>query len=109
MQEMQETWVQSLGRGDPLRGGDGNLLQYSCLKTLDGGARSQRVRQDLVTRRQQLCNQKGPDKREVRVREVHVTMEAEVKAMQLLERSHQSSNSGSLYKLEETKDFLIET
>ena len=34
-------WVQSLGRGDPLRGGDGNLLQYSCLKTLNGGARSQ--------------------------------------------------------------------
>lgn len=45
----------------------------------------------------------------VRVREVHVTMEAEVKEMPLLERSHQSSNSGRLYKLEETKDFLIET
>ena len=43
----------------------------------------------------------------VRVREVHVTMEAEVKEMPLLERSHQSSNSGSLYKLEETKDFLL--
>ena len=45
----------------------------------------------------------------LRIREVHVTMEAEVKEMPLLERSHQSSNSGSLYKLEKTQDFLIET
>ena len=45
----------------------------------------------------------------VRVREVHVTMEAEVNEMPLLERSHQPRNSGSLCKLKKTKDFLIET
>ena len=32
MQETQETWVQSLGREDPLEKGNGNPLQYSCLK-----------------------------------------------------------------------------
>ena len=35
---MRETWVQSLGRDDPLQG-NGNLLQYSCLENpMDGGA-----------------------------------------------------------------------
>ena len=29
---MQETWVQSLGRADSPKEGNGNLLQYSCLK-----------------------------------------------------------------------------
>ena len=29
---MQETWVQSLGWGDPLGEGNGNPLQYSCLE-----------------------------------------------------------------------------
>ena len=27
----QETWVQSLSQDDPLEGGHGNPLQYSCL------------------------------------------------------------------------------
>ena len=36
---MQETWVQSLGRDDPRKGGRGNPLQYSCLEnSMDGGA-----------------------------------------------------------------------
>ena len=29
---MQETWVQSLGQEDPLKKGNGNLFQYSCLE-----------------------------------------------------------------------------
>ena len=29
---MQETWVQSLGLKDPLKGQPGNPLQYSCLE-----------------------------------------------------------------------------
>ena len=29
---MQETWVQFLGREDPLEKENGNPLQYSCLK-----------------------------------------------------------------------------
>ena len=29
---MLETWVQSLGWEDPLEGGHGNPLQYSCLE-----------------------------------------------------------------------------
>ena len=29
---MQETWVQSLGWEDPLGGGNGNPLKYSCLE-----------------------------------------------------------------------------
>ena len=28
---MNETWVQSLGQEDTPEGGNGNLLQYSCL------------------------------------------------------------------------------
>ena len=32
MQEMQETWVQSLGQGDSPGAGNGNALQYSCLR-----------------------------------------------------------------------------
>ena len=32
MQDMQETWGQSLGQKDSPRGGNGNLLQYSCLE-----------------------------------------------------------------------------
>ena len=39
---MQETWVRSLGREDPLEkemAGNGNTLQYSCLENpMDGGA-----------------------------------------------------------------------
>ena len=36
---MQETWVQSLGWGDPLGEGNGNPLQYSCLENfMDRGA-----------------------------------------------------------------------
>ena len=36
---MQETWVQSLGREDSPREGNGNLLQYSCLEnSMHGGA-----------------------------------------------------------------------
>ena len=36
---MQETWVQSLGRGDSLGGEHGNPLQCSCLETpMDRGA-----------------------------------------------------------------------
>ena len=31
VQEVQETQVQSLGQEDPLEGGHGNPLQYSCL------------------------------------------------------------------------------
>ena len=32
-------WVQSLGREDPLEGGHGNSLQYSCLEnSMDRGA-----------------------------------------------------------------------
>ena len=45
----------------------------------------------------------------VRVREVPVTMEAGVKEMPLLERSHQSSSSGSLSQLEKMEGFLTET
>ena len=38
--EPQETWVQSLGREDPLEeGGYGNSLQYPCLENpMDRGA-----------------------------------------------------------------------
>ena len=36
---MWETWVQSLGREDPLGKGKGNPLQYSCLENpMDGEA-----------------------------------------------------------------------
>ena len=36
---MQETWFRSLGQGDPLEGGNGNPLQYSCLEnSMDTGA-----------------------------------------------------------------------
>ena len=39
MQEMQETLVQSLVWEDPLEGGHGNPLQYSCLENpMDRGA-----------------------------------------------------------------------
>ena len=39
MQDMQETQVGSLAQEDPLRGGNGNSLQYSCLKnSMDRGA-----------------------------------------------------------------------
>ena len=31
---IQETWVQYLGWEDPLGGGHGNPLQYSCLENL---------------------------------------------------------------------------
>ena len=35
---MQETWVQSLGREDPLEKEIGNPLQYSCLENpMDSG------------------------------------------------------------------------
>ena len=38
-QEIQETWVQSLDREDPLEKENGNPLQYSCLKNaMDRGA-----------------------------------------------------------------------
>ena len=38
MQELQETWVQSLGQEDPLEEGHGNPLQYSCLENpVDSG------------------------------------------------------------------------
>ena len=36
VQEPQEMWVQSLDRKDPLEGGYGNPLQYSCLENLHG-------------------------------------------------------------------------
>ena len=36
---MWETWVQSLGREDPLEKAMANLLQYSCLENaMDRGA-----------------------------------------------------------------------
>ena len=36
---MRETWIQSLGREDPLEKGNVNRLQYSCLENpMDGGA-----------------------------------------------------------------------
>ena len=36
---MRETWVQSLGQEDPPGEGNGNPLQYSCLKNpMDKGA-----------------------------------------------------------------------
>ena len=39
MQETQETRVRCLGQEDPLEGGHGNPLQYSCLEnTMDRGA-----------------------------------------------------------------------
>ena len=39
MQETQEMGVRSLGWENPLEGGNGNPLQYSCLKNLmDRGA-----------------------------------------------------------------------
>ena len=35
---MRETWVQSLGSKDPLKGEPGNRLQYSCLEnSMDRG------------------------------------------------------------------------
>ena len=37
---MQETWVLSLGWGDPLEKGTGNPLQYSCLENPHGVAKS---------------------------------------------------------------------
>ena len=36
MQEIQETQVQFLGWEDPIEGGHGNLLQYSCLENPHG-------------------------------------------------------------------------
>ena len=40
MQEMQETWVWSLGWEDSPGGGNGNPLQYSCLgNPMDRGAK----------------------------------------------------------------------
>ena len=40
MQEPQETWVQSLGQEGFPEEGNGNPLQYSCLKNpMDRGAR----------------------------------------------------------------------
>ena len=33
---MWDTWVQSLGREDPLGGGHGNPLKYSCLENPHG-------------------------------------------------------------------------
>ena len=36
MQETQEMWLQSLGREDSPRGGNGNPLQYSCLEKSHG-------------------------------------------------------------------------
>ena len=68
---MQETGVRSLGREDTWR-----REWQSTPVLLPGKSHEQkslvgyspwnykRVRQDLVTRQQQLCNQKGPDKRE---------------------------------------------
>ena len=39
MQEMQKTWVQSLGGGRSPGEGNGNSLQYSCLENhIDRGA-----------------------------------------------------------------------
>ena len=39
MQETQEMWFRSLGWEDPLEGGNGNPLQYSCLEnSTDRGA-----------------------------------------------------------------------
>ena len=39
MQELQKTWVQFLCQEDPLEGGHGNPLQYSCLENpMDRGA-----------------------------------------------------------------------
>ena len=39
MQETQETRIQSLGWEDPLGGGHGHPLQYSCLEnSMDRGA-----------------------------------------------------------------------
>ena len=39
MQAIQEKWVWSPGQEDPLREGNGNWLQYSCLENpMDGGA-----------------------------------------------------------------------
>ena len=39
MQEMKETWVQQLGQEGPLKEGNGNSLQYSCLENpMDRGA-----------------------------------------------------------------------
>ena len=39
MQEMKETWVQQLGQEGPLKEGNGNSLQYSCLDNpMDRGA-----------------------------------------------------------------------
>ena len=36
---MQEIWVRSLGQEDPLKEGNGNLLQDSCLEnSMDRGA-----------------------------------------------------------------------
>ena len=31
MQDLKETWIQSLGHKDSPSGGNGNTLQYSCL------------------------------------------------------------------------------
>ena len=39
VQETQESWVRSLGQGEPLEEEIGNPLQYSCLENpMDGGA-----------------------------------------------------------------------
>ena len=39
MQEIQETWVQSLDQEDPLEKENGNPLQYSCLEKSHGQKR----------------------------------------------------------------------
>ena len=59
---MQEIQVQSLGREDPLEKGNGNPLQYSCLRNpMDRGVRRDTEhgvtnRHNLVTKQQQHVN-----------------------------------------------------
>ena len=36
IQVTQETWIGLLGQEDPPEGGNGNLLQYSCLEKFHG-------------------------------------------------------------------------
>ena len=60
---MSETWVQSLGREDPLEKEMANPLQYSWLRNpMDRGVWwsivhgvAKRVRHDLMTKQQQNC------------------------------------------------------
>ena len=53
---VRETWVQFLGWEDPLEGGHGNPLQYSCLEDLHGQRSLMATVSGIVKSRTQLSD-----------------------------------------------------